>query len=52
MIDDGEHGLLADFYDVDGLAEQALEVLRTRPGSSRWARPPDGHGRCGPRVHR
>jgi glycosyltransferase involved in cell wall biosynthesis len=28
VIDDGVHGLLADFYDVDGLAEKAIEVLR------------------------
>jgi glycosyltransferase involved in cell wall biosynthesis len=27
-IDDGVHGLLADFYDVDGLTERALKVLR------------------------
>lgn len=27
-IDDGTHGLLVDFYDVDGLATQALRVLR------------------------
>jgi glycosyltransferase involved in cell wall biosynthesis len=28
VIDHGVHGLLADFYDVDALAEQALKVLR------------------------
>jgi glycosyltransferase involved in cell wall biosynthesis len=28
VIDDGVHGLLADFYDVDGLAEKAIRVLR------------------------
>jgi glycosyltransferase involved in cell wall biosynthesis len=28
VIADGVHGLLADFYDVDGLAERALRVLR------------------------
>ncbi len=28
MITDGETGLLADFFDVDGLADQALAVLR------------------------
>jgi glycosyltransferase involved in cell wall biosynthesis len=28
VIDDGVHGLLADFYDADGLAERALRVLR------------------------
>jgi glycosyltransferase involved in cell wall biosynthesis len=33
-IDEGVHGLLADFYDVDGLAEQALRVLRD-PGKYR-----------------
>jgi glycosyltransferase involved in cell wall biosynthesis len=27
-IDDGVHGLLADFHDVEGLAWRALEVLR------------------------
>ena len=27
-IDDGVHGLLADFYDVDGLADKAIKVLR------------------------
>jgi glycosyltransferase involved in cell wall biosynthesis len=27
-IDDGVNGLLADFYDVDGLAEKAIRVLR------------------------
>ena len=27
-IDDGVHGLLADFYDVDALTEKALQVLR------------------------
>jgi glycosyltransferase involved in cell wall biosynthesis len=28
VIDNGVHGLLADFYDVDGLAERAMQVLR------------------------
>ena len=28
VIDHGENGLLGDFYDVDGLAEQAIRVLR------------------------
>src|SRR5439155_17898785 len=28
VIEDGVHGLLADFYDVDGLAEKAIQVLR------------------------
>jgi glycosyltransferase involved in cell wall biosynthesis len=28
VIDHGTHGLLADFYDVEGLTEQALRVLR------------------------
>ena len=28
MIRHGENGLLADFYDVDRLANQALEVLK------------------------
>ncbi len=28
MICHGQNGLLADFYDVDGLANQALEVLK------------------------
>jgi glycosyltransferase involved in cell wall biosynthesis len=27
-IDDGVHGLLADFDDVDGLAARAIDVLR------------------------
>ena len=27
VIDDGKHGLLADFYDVDGLAERALRAM-------------------------
>jgi glycosyltransferase involved in cell wall biosynthesis len=27
-IDDGVHGLLADFYDVDGLADRAIKVLK------------------------
>ncbi len=27
FIDDGQQGLLADFYDVDGLADRALRVL-------------------------
>jgi glycosyltransferase involved in cell wall biosynthesis len=34
VIDDGVHGLLADFYDVDGVAERALRVLRD-PGQYR-----------------
>jgi glycosyltransferase involved in cell wall biosynthesis len=34
VIDDGVHGLLADFYDVEGLAERALRVLRN-PGEYR-----------------
>ena len=28
MITDGENGLLVDFFDVDGLARRAVEVLR------------------------
>ena len=28
VIRHGENGLLADFYDIDGLARQSLEVLR------------------------
>jgi len=32
VIDDGVNGLLADFYDVDGLAEKALRVLRDPAG--------------------
>jgi glycosyltransferase involved in cell wall biosynthesis len=31
VIEDGVHGLLADFYDVDALAARALEVLRDPP---------------------
>src|SRR5262249_13710436 len=34
VIDPGVHGLLADFFDVDGLTEQALKVLRD-PGQFR-----------------
>ena len=34
MIRDGENGLLADFFDVDGMAEKALRVLRD-PGAFR-----------------
>jgi glycosyltransferase involved in cell wall biosynthesis len=34
VIDDDVQGLLADFYDVDGLAERALRVLRD-PGQYR-----------------
>jgi glycosyltransferase involved in cell wall biosynthesis len=32
VIDDGVHGLLTDFYDVDGLTERALRVLRDPQG--------------------
>ena len=32
LVEDGVHGLLADFYDVDGLAERALRVLRDPAG--------------------
>lgn len=32
VIDDGVNGLLADFYDVDGLTERALRVLRDPAG--------------------
>jgi glycosyltransferase involved in cell wall biosynthesis len=28
VITDGEHGLLADFYDVDALTEKALRILK------------------------
>ncbi len=31
VIRDGSNGLLADFFDVDGLAEKALAVLRDPP---------------------
>jgi glycosyltransferase involved in cell wall biosynthesis len=34
IIEPGLHGLLADFYDVDGLANQALRALR-EPGQFR-----------------
>lgn len=34
VIEPGVHGILGDFYDVDGLAEQALRVLRD-PGQFR-----------------
>lgn len=29
VITDGEHGLLADFYNVDALAEKALKILKS-----------------------
>ena len=32
VIDDGVHGLLADFFDVDGLTRQATRVLRDPEG--------------------
>jgi glycosyltransferase involved in cell wall biosynthesis len=32
VIDHGVHGLLADFWDVDGLAREALRVLRDPEG--------------------
>jgi glycosyltransferase involved in cell wall biosynthesis len=32
LIDDGTHGRLADFYDVDGLVERAVRVLRDPAG--------------------
>lgn len=38
VIRHGETGLLADFYDVDGLARQALEVLRDPPAFRPLAR--------------
>jgi glycosyltransferase involved in cell wall biosynthesis len=31
-VDDGVHGLLADFYDVEGLADRAVRVLRDPNG--------------------
>ncbi len=31
MIADGENGLLVDFFDVEGLAQRAVEVLRDPP---------------------
>ncbi len=34
MIDDGRNGLLCGFYDVDGFAARAVEVLRD-PGAFR-----------------
>ena len=41
MISDGENGLLADFFDIEGLAGRAPEVLRDpaayRPLASRAA---------------
>ena len=38
VISHGETGLLADFYDVDGLARQALAVLRDPPAFRPLAR--------------
>ena len=32
VIRDGSNGLLADFFDVDGLADKALAVLKDPPG--------------------
>jgi glycosyltransferase involved in cell wall biosynthesis len=32
VIEDGTHGLLADFYDADGIAERAVRVLRDLEG--------------------
>jgi glycosyltransferase involved in cell wall biosynthesis len=32
VIEDGVHGLLADFYDVDGLADKAIQALRDPAG--------------------
>jgi glycosyltransferase involved in cell wall biosynthesis len=40
-IDDGVHGLLADFHDVDGLTDKALRVLRD----------PQGHRYLGQAAH-
>lgn len=34
MIQDGRNGLLRDFYDVEGFADRAIEVLRD-PGAFR-----------------
>ena len=31
VITDGSNGLLADFFDVDGLAEKAVAVLKDPP---------------------
>ena len=35
VIDDGVHGLLADFFDLDGLARHALHVLQDRTAAGR-----------------
>ncbi len=35
VIDDETHGLLADFYDVDGVADRLLRVLRDPEGRRR-----------------
>jgi glycosyltransferase involved in cell wall biosynthesis len=32
VIEDGRHGLLADFYDADGIAERAVRLLRDQEG--------------------
>jgi glycosyltransferase involved in cell wall biosynthesis len=32
VIDDGTHGQLTDFYDIDGLVERAVKVLRDPAG--------------------
>src|SRR6266478_3269040 len=36
VIRHGENGLLADFYDIDGLARQSLEYCATRRLIARW----------------
>ena len=37
MIEDGRNGLLCGFYDVEGFAARAIEVLRDPARSSTWA---------------
>ena len=39
MIADGENGLLADFFDVEGLARRAIEVLQGPAGVPGPGRP-------------
>ena len=45
VIDDETHGLLADFFDVDGLAARAAKALRD-PGLVQETRG-RGPGSCG-----
>ncbi len=44
VVTDGVNGLLADFFDVEGLAEKALAVLRDPPAYRELGE--RAHGRC------